>query len=561
MKPARKLSLGKPATELIEEAMHLLRRCPAPVLLLYCLGALPFAMGLLFFWSDMSHSGFAWQHESSAALGMVGLFIWLKFWQAIFVTRLRAHFTSRPDAPWNFHRLARLLVVQSALQPTGLFLLPVAAVLTLPFVWVYSYYQNLTVLAEEPAGNPRAAVGRSFALTKIWGVQNHTLVGILSVLVFFVALNWISALVVIPQLLKSFLGIETAFSRGSAAYLNTTFFAVIGTLTWLTVDPLVKAAYMLRCFYAGSIESGEDLRAELSQLGNGWKNAAMLVLGCCVMFSGIHNSGAADKGKANAPIATTIPTRDLEKAIADVISQQEYTWRIPREDVPKRDELEKDHSKSFLETYMDAVGEWLKTAGKSMVQGIDRFIRWIDSMLGWRWRGPKPDNSQIVTDWFSPLRVLLMILIAALAAVLAVFIYRAWKRRQTRRPAPILATAVPRVPDLHDENVSANDLPEDEWIRLACDLISQGELRLALRAYYLASLAHLATRNLITIAKFKSNRDYVLELSRRAHSLPTVVDGFQGNVLIFDRIWYGLHDVNREMVTEFARKAESFKTV
>jgi hypothetical protein len=560
MKTERKRIQGKRATELIEEAMHLLRRCPAAVLLLYCIGALPFAMGLLFFWSDMSHSGFAWQHETTASLGMVILFVWLKFWQAIFVTRLRAHFTSRPDAPWSFRRIALLLVVQVTLQPIGLFLLPVAAVLTLPFVWVYSYFQTLTALGDEPEGSPRQVAARSFELAKIWGTQNHVLVGILSVLLFFVALNWISAFVVIPHLLKSFLGIETAFSRGSAAYLNTTFFAVIGTLTWLTVDLLVKAAYMLRCFYASSIESGEDLRAELSQLGNGLKNAAMVVLACGVLFSGMNNSGAADKVEANAPMVKTIPTRDLEQAIAEVIGQQEYTWRIPREDAPKRDELEKDRSKSFLEAFMDDLGEWLKTAAKSVAQAIDRFFRWIDNLLGWRWRGPKPDNSPIVTDWFSPLRVLLMVLITALAAVLTIFIYRAWQRRQIRRHTPIMATAIPAVPDLRDENVSANDLPEDEWIRLARDLISQGELRLALRAYYLASLAHLATRNLITIAKFKSNRDYVMELTRRAHSLPTVVDGFQGNVLIFDRAWYGLHEVNREMVIEFARKVESFKT-
>jgi len=86
-------------------------------------------------------------------------------------------------------------------------------------------------------------------------------------------------------------------------------------------------------------------------------------------------------------------------------------------------------------------------------------------------------------------------------------------------------------------NLGAEQLPEDGWTKLARELLERGELRLALRAFYLASLARLAERNLISLAKFKSNRDYEQELRRRGHSFPDMLALFSENVGVFDRIW------------------------
>ena len=102
-------------------------------------------------------------------------------------------------------------------------------------------------------------------------------------------------------------------------------------------------------------------------------------------------------------------------------------------------------------------------------------------------------------------------------------------------------------------------LPEDGWTRMARELLEKGELRLALRAFYLASLAHLAGRNLITLAKFKSNRDYERELQRRAHAFAALLAVFGENVALFDRVWYGLHDVNAELVQHFAANVDQLK--
>ena len=68
-------------------------------------------------------------------------------------------------------------------------------------------------------------------------------------------------------------------------------------------------------------------------------------------------------------------------------------------------------------------------------------------------------------------------------------------------------------------------------------------------------------RKLIGLAKFKSNRDYERELQRRAHAFPAVTSTFAENVSIFDRVWYGLHEVNPELVAHFAGNVERIRVV
>lgn len=138
-------------------------------------------------------------------------------------------------------------------------------------------------------------------------------------------------------------------------------------------------------------------------------------------------------------------------------------------------------------------------------------------------------------------------------------LYRAWRNRAPKREL-VTAQAIQSVPDLASENVGADQLPEDGWMKLARELLQRGELRLAMRAFYLASLAHLAARNLITLARFKSNRDYERELRRRGHSFPELLSLFSENVSAFDRIWYGMHGVDAALVGRFASNVERLKT-
>jgi hypothetical protein len=97
------------------------------------------------------------------------------------------------------------------------------------------------------------------------------------------------------------------------------------------------------------------------------------------------------------------------------------------------------------------------------------------------------------------------------------------------------------------------------WTRLGREFRQRGELRLALRAFYLASLSHLAAKGLVTVARFKSNRDYERELRRRGHAFPDLLPLFGENVGVFDRVWYGLHQVSIEVVERFVANIERIK--
>jgi hypothetical protein len=126
-----------------------------------------------------------------------------------------------------------------------------------------------------------------------------------------------------------------------------------------------------------------------------------------------------------------------------------------------------------------------------------------------------------------------------------------WRRRRPQ-VQPILATPVSAAPDLADENVLADELPREGWLRLGRQLTERGELRLAVRAFYLAALADLGHQELIRVARFKSNRDYEHELRRRASRRPELVSAFAESVRLFDRVWYGRYEVTASELRDFA---------
>jgi hypothetical protein len=130
-------------------------------------------------------------------------------------------------------------------------------------------------------------------------------------------------------------------------------------------------------------------------------------------------------------------------------------------------------------------------------------------------------------------------------------------RKKTHRPAAKVPTPVP-VPaaqvNVADEQVLATALPEDEWRALAEKLRREGNLRLALRALYLGTLAHLARRELISIARAKSTRNYRRELQLKARHIPPVLTAFDEQAHDFERIWYGEHPSTAQLFDLFLQR-------
>jgi len=251
--------------------------------------------------------------------------------------------------------------------------------------------------------------------------------------------------------------------------------------------------------------------------------------------------------QAAAPAPQDLPAvspADLNRQINDVIHERKYAWRMPRQAA-----VEPDSEKGVLTRFLQQL--------TGLARDTVRTVRdWLESLLRKVFKPVESNPGGSGFSWTSSL--LLYAAIAAVVTALALFFYRLW-----RGPKPaVLSVAVQgvqRAPDISDENVSADQLPEDGWTKLARGLLQAGDFRLAMRAFYLATLAHLAQRDLIGIADFKSNRDYENELRRRGHAIPELLPIFGENLSIFECVWYGMHDVDRELVDRFAVNVDKIK--
>lgn len=540
---SRRADVG--ALDLIEEAVHLVRGAPLGTLATYYAGTLPFTLGLLYFWADMSRNPFAHQHVVEAALGMAALFLWMKFWQAVFAQQLRAQLAGSSPPPLTGARAWRIFYTQTALQPTALFLLPVAAMLALPLAWVYAFYQNLTAQADAEISTLRDGCKKSWRLALLWPAQNHLMLAAMSLFGLFLFVGGCIVGGGLPQLVKMLFGVETVFSRGGAAMLNTTFFTAMLCVTYLCVDPILKAIYVLRVFYGESLHSGDDLRAALKPFAVAARRGAA----CLVIAMMLAVGSPALAAENSPPPAEAIQPQKLDRAINDVIQQRKYTWRMPREKQPEA----AAKAPGFFARFFERVGNLLRDVLRA---GFDWLEKVMQKIFG-RLRLPPPGSPDY--RWVMTKQMLLYGLLAVVISAVAFLLLRFWKIRR-RQTEIVAAQVVPSVPDLTDEHVAADQLPEDGWSQLARELLAGGEFRLALRAYYLASLAHLAERNLISLARFKSNRDYERELQRRAHAFPHLVGLFGENVSAFDRVWYGRHEATGELVDQFAAKVERIKS-
>ncbi len=539
----------KGSFELIEEAFHLLRLAPGPALAGYYLGSLPFLLGLLFFWSDMASSALAEQRLVPGALGLTFLFVWMKAWQSVFARHLLAHLCGEPQPRWTLSWLGRTALFQAIVQAPGLFLLPLSLFLMVPFGWVYAFCSSATVFSGCAPPDARALFRRSWRQAALWPKQNHNVLLLLTLFGLFVFLNLYSAVFAVPFLLDRFLGIETVFTRSPWAALNSTVTAAVAGLSYLCLDPVLKAVYVLRCFYGESLRTGQDLKAELRSCPTANRAAA---LGLLLLLPGFHvlgAFGAQEPGQTRYSKAESRPLispSELDRSIEQILRQREYTWRSPRETAPAKP--------------ADAKPSWLERSIKTMEETLKTVSGWIADWINWlRNLGPRANlpsaSGRAIASAMSGLAFLLIV---GLVGLLAWLLFRLCRGRPPgdEIEAQVLAPA----PDVADEAVGPGEMPEDGWIRMARELVGRGEPRLALRAFYLATLAHLAERNLIALARFKSNHDYEGELQRRGHALAAMLHLFSQNLSVFERVWYGLHEVTPEMLEEFAGNVERMQS-
>ena len=94
---------------------------------------MPFVLGFLYFWGDMSRSAFAREHCAVSALGLALLFVWMKCWQAVFTVKMREQILDAQSEALSFSRIINLTATQALIHSSSFLILPVALVMTIPF--------------------------------------------------------------------------------------------------------------------------------------------------------------------------------------------------------------------------------------------------------------------------------------------------------------------------------------------------------------------------------------------------------------------------------------------
>lgn len=546
MNPTRRQRQGDSALDLVEDAIHLLRQTPVATHLLYHIASASFVLGLLWFWSDMTRGAYADGRVAPGALLLSALYLGMKTGQAAFCARLRQAVARQAPTRWTLGRCWGLLVTQAALQPLGFLLFPLSILplLMVPFPWLLAFFQGVSVSADGSGGSVSKCAQSAFRQAMLWPGQNHGIVGLLLVCTVAVLVDVTVGVGALPFLARTLFGITTDFNLSIHAYLNTTFVLSLFGLTYLVMDPLIKAIYVLRTFQADSIHSGDDLRSRFADLRQQRlvAGASALLLAGLLLFVPTPRAHAQEPAPAPTPTRTatrrTVEPARLDASLREVLGGVEYIWRGPRELSPEEPERPgESRILRWIRRQVRSIGDFASRNMGSFFQALGRLIQRI--LGGFNPPAMPTGNSQV--DWVTGLRFTLYAVLAVGIAGLAWLLFKFW---QNRRPRTTAVANVPLAgtPDLRAETVSADQLPEDGWLALAAEMAAQGEWRLALRAVYLASLAHLAHRELVRLAPSKSNVEYQAELRRRARSLPAVQSAFRETVEDFDRVWYGTHE-------------------
>lgn len=527
MRAGRKIH-HKSAIRMIEETVYILRSAPAALLSLYYTGSVPFVLGLLYFWADMSRSANAFKYNEVAALGLAFLYIWMKVWNTLFAYQVKAQIFGRLQYPWSLRRIASIAATQSLIQSTRFLVIPIASLIMIPFGYCYAFYQNAAAHDAAEGQKLNSTCKWAWQQARLWPRQNHLLIGIYWLFGIAIFLNVSMTAVFLPQLIKTLFGVHSIFTlSGFHMILNTTFWIAMLGITYLFLDPLIKTTYVLRCFYGSVLQSGDDLRLELKQIaaaGIKMTGGLLIAIMCLSSFA-----------SAAAQPAGLGPT-ELDRSIEETLKKREFTWRMPREIIQPEEQASKGPLEAGVEWLVETIGKGMKKIG----QWIRQLLDWLDSLL-------PQSNKQTDTaggNWITPVRMLLIVLLALLLAILTYVFVRILRRRRTGTVEAVSAAQVP-TPDLNDESLTADDLAANNWLTLAGELAEKGQLRLAARALYLATLAKLAEHNMITIEAHKSNREYERELKRRAHEYQDLISIFSGCLNFFERIWYGMHQIAR----------------
>jgi hypothetical protein len=497
---------------LLEEAIALVRHAPARAWSWYLAGAIPFFAALLFF-VRATTGRLAVPDPAAGSFALAVLFGWRQLSRSVYGRVLMSQITGVQAVS------SPALWIRAALRTWFAGFLRVLAILPVPYLSVL--FRNYQAYAwDEEFAFQRASATASRGLNPLVAWLTLSVMGVC------VWLNIITGMVAGPLLFRIFTGEETVLTKDVNAILNRTVLISSLMIAWCLCDVVLEAMCVLQRFYGESEETGTDLMRAWRKGISGMVKAAGVGVIALSMAAG-----------SSAQVTTASSAPDLNRAIDEVLSAQQYQWR----EAPAQ-----TGSDSKLVQWMRSIARSVRRGVRAILRPLgrlfDAFMRWLRGRASGDADGPAPP--------VNALRFASVLVFVLLAGLLVALLLRA--RARSRSVAGAVPTAGPIPVDLNDPNVSPIDLEEEQWLRLAKEWMEKGEPRMALRAWFLACLAWLNARELVTISRNKSNLDYRRELARRARGTPGLTEEFGASVRSFESAWYGEYPVDASEVERFA---------
>jgi hypothetical protein len=304
--------------------------------------------------------------------------------------------------------------------------------------------------------------------------------------------------------------------------------------TWILFDPFVQTVYCLRCYQAEARETGEDVRAGIRRLRESLQTPVAAVLTLLALTA------------VALPCRADVPPATLQKAAETAARGAEYNWRLPPPPAPLRDT-------PWIVSMTDRILASIRSFTDLVSRLLDRFFSWLGDQLGC---GAQQNGALPVRGMHWTIYALIA-LVALAGVVVAIRMVRARRAKEADDAAGDNVIPI----RLDAEDLTADRLPEEQWLALAERALAEQNLRLALRAFYLASLAWMGRSEYISIHAGKTNREYELELKRRLRTFPEARALFGANVTAFERAWYGLHEVALDEIGEFRARMGQMKSM
>jgi len=600
-RPRRKSEMPvQSGLQMAGEALNIFGRVPSSLHLLYYTGTLPFVIAFLYFWFDMSQSAYAQERLFVWSLILPFLFVWMKCWQTVFVKELDGWLYERASAKYGLRGFVRLIVFNAIVQPAGFVVLPLAMVFGLPFMAAAFFFQDVLLSQNLYQEGVLARCAESLRAARQHSGQGFMLIWLLSpwqlgmgfVAVYFlvflnkylgveVATGGDSTLLFlgmafqviplacavspfgtllgigittlafsIPYLLENILGIETSFSHGWQAMLfNTSFVAVVYFMVFMILDPLMKIAMVLRRFQYNSRSGGDDILLTLKEIAHKGGGAALLVPAAflALLLAPLQSRAQEPMAESAAGeisqsgVLLMQEAERLDAALDSTVQQPRYTWRMPRT-------LELDKSKKEMPGWLE---RW-----KAYIQSIqDKIFNWLEDWIN------RKDRSSSKGFWnfnMGAAEIIFYLLLVVTVGVLTVLLLK-WLRERRSLMVAQTKGEVKTPVNVHDQSVSPDDLPPDEWLELAASLVAAGDYRAAVRALFLGVLSKLGERDFVTLRSYKSNYDYCRELELRARGRQEVIDAFRWLRRLMECTWYGYVPVTVEMWRDFQTKSADLR--